>query len=184
MPIALVVLLVSLVLVLVPNGASTGESDGEGPAAPVAAAGEDLGVAYFHGIGRPVDYGLARKHLLLSAKNGEFGASYLLGELYREGLDTRRDPKTALHWFRAATKSGHPMAPRAVAEMYLDGELAAYDSKTRALAWYVIGMYMGDTDSGRAVQRLYMTLPTDAVRKAARKAEAIWNDLSPDLLTQ
>ncbi len=157
--------------------------------ARAAAAGDPaghtgIGSIHFFGDGRPANYRLARKHFLVAARAGETGSQHLLGTMNRDGLGTVKNPQEAARWFIAATKSGHPMAPRAVAEMYLNGELAAYDSKTRALAWYVIGMYMGDTESGRAVQRLYMTLPTDAVRKAARKAEAIWNDLSPDLLTQ
>jgi hypothetical protein len=153
--------------------------------ARAAAAGDPaghtgIGSIHFFGDGRAVNYRLARKHFLVAAGAGESDSQHLLGTIYRDGLGTEKDPREAARWFTAATKSGHTMAPRAMAEMYLTRELAADDSKMRALAWYVIGMYMGDTGSRQAVQRLYMTLPTDSVRKAAEMADAFLNALDRD----
>jgi TPR repeat protein len=67
------------------------------------------------------DYATALKHLRPLAEQGNAGAQYWLGRMYREGKGVTRNNKKAVRWWRKSAKQGDSSTQFYLGEMYRVG---------------------------------------------------------------
>jgi TPR repeat protein len=112
--------------------ASSNASEGVAMLEGVAGAGyvraDVLLGSYYLGVDRdlaPRDPGKAKDHLLAAAEAGSTDAFYLLGLMYRSGLEPEAGPaddlniEQAVYWYKLAAKQGHLYAMAGLGEMYI-----------------------------------------------------------------
>jgi len=83
------------------------------------------------------------------AENGNVGAQYKLGQMYRLGEGLPQDNKTAVKWYTLAAEQGNAEAAFNLGVIYRSGEEGVpLDDKT-AVKWYMIA-----AEQGHAVSQL------------------------------
>lgn len=79
-------------------------------------------------------------------KAGVPEAQFKVAEMYRQGIGTKADAKTALRWYRWAADGGHEGAQLALAEAHLTGRGTAKNPQD-ALFWASLAQRRGATDA-------------------------------------
>jgi TPR repeat protein len=70
------------------------------------------------------------------ANDGDLEAEYQLAQRYEHGIGgVRKDPATAVDWYRRAAQGGHLMAMRALAQIYATGRDGVERDPAAATAW-------------------------------------------------
>ena len=80
------------------------------------------------------DYATALREWTPLAKQGNVGAQYLLGVMYRKGLGVPQDNMTAVKWYTLAAEQGDTDAQYNLGLMYANGHGVPQDYKT-AVKW-------------------------------------------------
>lgn len=85
-----------------------------------AKAQNNLGYLYFIGaVGGTPDYAAAIKWFTRAAEQGSAGAQNNLGICYESGKGVARSEESAMHFYGAAAKQGHPSALSSLGYLYL-----------------------------------------------------------------
>lgn len=108
------------------------------PAEDPLAAGRD---AY-----RAGDYETALAAFLRAAEQGHIEAQFLCGQMYRRGIGTQANDRSALIWYKRAAKQGHLNGQLACASIYEDGRGTEIDLK-RSLSWYELAARQGSVEA-------------------------------------
>jgi uncharacterized protein len=90
------------------------------------------------------DYATALREWEPLAKQGNAGAQYNLGLMYRMGTGVIQDYKTAVKWYRLAAKQGLALAQYNLGWMYYKGRGVPQNNKT-AVKWYRLAAKQGLT---------------------------------------
>lgn len=102
-----------------------------------AAAQNNLGAHYEHGLGIPRDYVEAAKWYRRAADQGNVAAQANLGNLYLEGQGVARDYLEAAKWSRMAADQGMAEAQYNLALQYVEGQGVPQDF-VEALKWLIL----------------------------------------------
>lgn len=78
----------------------------------------------------------SRKWFARALETGHVPAAKMLGDLYRDGIDTPRDPARASSYYRQAAKLDLPSAQVALAQMLESGDDGVKQDRPQAIAWY------------------------------------------------
>jgi TPR repeat protein len=89
------------------------------------------------------DYAAALRLLRPLAEQGDAGAQYSLGIMYRNGKGVPQDLGEAIKWYRRAADQGNPFAQYNLGVMYDEGRGVA-QSDSEAMAWYRKAANLGD----------------------------------------
>jgi TPR repeat protein len=109
--------------------------------AVLAGPTEDLDAAITaYGAG---DYAAALKLLRPLAEQGNPGAQYNLGQMYRNGRGVPQDLGEAIKWYRRAADQGDPLAQYNLGVLYDEGR-GVPQSHGDAMAWYRKAANQGD----------------------------------------
>lgn len=130
-----------------------------------------LGKVYFDGDQIDRDFGLAREwleKLPMTEKNAP--SMILLGDIYRLGLGTERNPVKALQIYQIGANAGDAAAQYYLGNFYRSG-LAVEQDTDKAEHWYVQSAMQGDA---RAQHRLAILLHQRARTPAEFTAVADW----------
>lgn len=106
----------------------------------------------------------ARIALEQLAQDGFSMAAYLLGKLYRDGIELYQDPESAKDWFQQAAEAGYAPAQYALGKMLLE------DDPDTAVKWLEQSADQGNSFAMYQMGKLYLT--GNHVRKNRRKALA------------
>ena len=126
----------------------------------------------------PRDTQRAKEYLLRAAEGGAIGAYFLLGQMYRGGLepeadlDADLDFKRAAHWFELAAKSGHILAMVALAEIYLQPNFGLFDPQEGYFLLKTASL-TGWTESDADLSRTAASLDPDVTAMLDAKAEEL-----------
>ena len=126
---------------------------------------------------RAGDYATALKILEPLAEEGNHGAKYSLGEMYREGRGLEKSFEKAAKLYREAADGNYPYPQRRLGSLYFLGQGVGRDLK-RAYMWYEIAASLGDDGSaGRRDQVASNMTPADIAE--AKKLASDWFDDHP-----
>ena len=117
-----------------------------------ALAGADLRdgqAAYDRG-----DYTTAFAEFTRAAEQGNLGAQYRLGQMYRKGLGVVRNDDLALHWIRSSAEQGFSVAEVSLGTMYSQGDGVARDY-VQAYIWFDVAAKQTIDPRKRAETRKY-----------------------------
>ncbi len=89
-----------------------------------------------------------------AAETGDPSEQSKLAFMYAKGIHTKKDEKTALHWFKEAANSNHVNAQYNLALMYAKGRGVEQDFQ-EALKWYELAAYQGDVISQYSLGMMY-----------------------------
>jgi hypothetical protein len=82
-----------------------------------------LGALHVGGsFGKPSDYASGFPYLRDAAAGGHVDAQFMLANMYKEGLGTKKDPKQAFTWYTKAAEQGHVYAAYLAAFQVNDGD--------------------------------------------------------------
>ena len=114
----------------------------------------DLGLVYFQGKGRPVDFAKAKELFQVAADQGHAQAMVQLAGLYFNGVDGSRDEEQALSWYQKAAALGERDA------LYHLGLLSETGVATKldfsgAIHYYQQAAEKGDAKAMLALARIY-----------------------------
>lgn len=109
--------------------------------AALAGPAEDLDAA-IAAYGRG-DYAAALQLLRPLAAQGNPGAQYNLGQMYRSGKGVPQDLGEAIKWYRRAAEQGDPLAQYNLGVMYDEGR-GLQQSHAEAMTWYRKAADQGD----------------------------------------
>jgi len=120
------------------------------------------------------DYATALKEMTPLAEQGNAGAQYNLGQMYRMGLGVLQDDKTALKWYTLAAEQGVAPAQYALGVMYLEGQGIPQDY-VRSYMWFNLSAAAGAeiAVNGRDIVTKMMTpSQIEEAQKLARECVA------------
>lgn len=100
------------------------------------------------------NYAGARRLLRTLADNGDAGAQFMLGELYRLGQGVARNEDEALRWYRKAARQADAAAQGALGAMYLGGHGVAQNNAT-ALKWFRLAADQGLAEAQFNLSTMY-----------------------------
>jgi TPR repeat protein len=142
----------------------------------------NMGLLYENGWGVPRDYDKAEAHYLAADAAGHSTAKRLLGDLYRDRDDSKRDPQQALSYYEESVKSGDKEGLAKIGHLYARRHIqlgsdeetykAAVDALEKAVAEDIAW-------SKRELGRLYRYgrgVPEDKARAVALFREAMDKD--------
>ncbi len=89
------------------------------------------------------DYATALREFQPLAKQGNAGAQYHLGVMYRKGRGVPQDYAEAMKWYRFAAKQGKARAQSILGAMYRDGQGVPQDY-AEAVKWYRLAAKQGN----------------------------------------
>ncbi len=92
------------------------------------------------------DYATALREWKPLAEQGNAGAQYNLGQMYRKGKGVPQNDKTAVKWYKLAAEQGHASAQSNLGAMYGDGQGVLQDY-IRAHMWFNIAASSGDSEN-------------------------------------
>lgn len=95
---------------------------------------------------RAGDYEAALTSFLQAAEQGHVEAQFLCGQMYRRGIGTEANDRSALIWYKRAAKQGHLSGQLACASIYEDGRGTEIDLK-RSLSWYEQAAKQGSVEA-------------------------------------
>jgi len=82
-----------------------------------------LGALHVGGtFGKPSDYASGFPYIRDAAAGGNVDAQFMLANMYKEGLGTKKDPKQAFAWYTKAAEQGHVYAAYLAAYQVNDGD--------------------------------------------------------------
>lgn len=99
------------------------------------------------------DYRTAQRIWRRLAEQGDAGAQYNLGLLYRHGLGVERHRVTAAKWYVRAAEGGNADAQKAVGDLYAEGFWGKSDHAKAAL-WYEFAAQQGQIEAQRKLGML------------------------------
>lgn len=94
------------------------------------------------------DYRTAQRIWQRLAEQGDAGAQYNLGLLYRNGLGVERHRATAAKWYVRAAEGGNADAQKAVGDLYAEGFWGKRDH-AKAAQWYEFAAQQGQIEAQR-----------------------------------
>lgn len=92
-----------------------------------ADAQNQLGDAYFDGIGIEQDYAKALEWYLRAAKQGHGIAQYNVAYAYANGIGTQKNTSEAIKWYGKSADQGIALAEYILAKMLIDGQYIEQD---------------------------------------------------------
>ena len=92
------------------------------------------------------DYATALREWTPLAEQGNVGAQYSLGVMYRDGQGAPKDGKIAVKLLKLAAEQGHSDAQYNLGVMYRDGQGVPRDHRT-AVKWLKLAAEQGDADA-------------------------------------
>jgi len=97
----------------------------------------------------------SRKWFARALETGHVPAAKMLGDLYRDGVDTPRDPAKAVSYYRRAAKLDLPAAQVALAQLLEAGDDGVQQDQAQALAWYRAAARHAHPEALYALARAY-----------------------------
>jgi len=85
------------------------------------------------------------------AELGDVGAQFSLGNIYENGIDTKKDNLEAATWYKMAAANGHSRAQYRLALMYLEGRGVPQD-KDEAKEYFELAAAQGNADAKKKLQ--------------------------------
>jgi len=131
------------------------------------AAQFNLGVAYYHAKGVPVDYTEAAMWFKNAAEKGDAGAQHGLAVMYADGQGVPQDHKEAAKWYRKAAEQGYSDAQYNLGGAYLFGNGVKEDS-SRAFAWLSISADNGHEQASQWKAILTVDMTKEQIAEAQK----------------
>jgi hypothetical protein len=129
------------------------------------AAQFNLGVAYYHAKGVPVDYTEAAMRFKKAAEKGDAGAQHDLAVMYADGQGVPQDHKEAAKWYRKAAEQGYSDAQYNLGGAYLFGNDVKEDN-SRAFAWLGISADNGHEQASQWKALLVVDMSKEQIAEA------------------
>jgi len=121
------------------------------------AAQRNVGIAYAHGLGVPVDYAKAVEWYKKAVLQGDAGAQYGLGRCYENGWGVAKDGLKAVELFQKAANQGYDDAALHLGCAYASGKGVPMD-EVRAYAWFNVAAASGNADAAKFRDGASLTL--------------------------
>ena len=90
------------------------------------------------------------------AEQGDAGAQYNLGLMYRNGQGVPQDYKTAVKWYTLAAEQGIALAQNVLGEIYFKGQRGIPQNYSAAFAWHKRAADNGVVDSWAHLGYIYL----------------------------
>ncbi len=122
-------------------------------------SGNPASSAYFQkGLGayNKGDFATALREWTPLAEQGNAGAQFNLGWMYKYGKGVPQDDKTAVKWYKLAAEQGNADAQNHLGLMYNNGQGVPQDYKT-AVKWYSLSAEQGDAPAQYNLGLMYAT---------------------------
>lgn len=110
----------------------------------------DLGIAYYNGLGVSRDYGDAMKWFRMAADHGFASAQSSLGVGYVQGHGVPQDHAEAVRWFRMAADQGDAIGQFNLGRAYYKGHGVPQDN-AEAARWFRMAAEQGDAAAQTAL---------------------------------
>jgi len=104
------------------------------------------------------------------AEQGNAGAQYNLGQLYRKGQGVRQDNKEAIKWYRKATDQGHARAQYNLGVTYANGQGAPQDY-VQAHMWFNLAASSGAKMAAKNRDIVAEKMTPEQIAEAQRLAQ-------------
>jgi hypothetical protein len=144
-----------------------------GWADPSRAAGKEEGIAAF----LQGDYGSALDVLEPVAREGDFEAQFLVGEMLLKGLGTKQDIGGAFDWYKKAAEAGHAQAQANLGSLMALG-LVGERNMPAAYYWWILSAVWTRTelqgDGFSALSEVASILTQEEKRALALEAKQVW----------
>lgn len=102
------------------------------------------------------------------AKKGNSEAAYMLGRMYHQGIQVRKNLKRAFGWYLQAARAGHAGGQAGVGYMYYRGRGGVRRNHPRAAQWFKKAAKGGITGAMAKLARMYER--GDGVKRNSRTA--------------
>ena len=113
-----------------------------------------------------------------AAEQGNGGAQFFLGILYRDGYGVPRDDVVAMEWFMKAAKQNITAAQTQIGYMYLNGK-GVPENYVESYAWFSIAAAQGDDRSKKIMEELSKILTREQIIEGQKLSKEYWKIHSP-----